>query len=245
MFAEETVDLIRWLDQEKKENPYSESGPWLIVSSFVNPHDITLYGDVTKFSPSFHFAVDPTVPDVPPPPTLHESLETKPRCQQSYRDVYPLFIQPTENSSFYRRLYYQLQKNVDQQIGRVLQALRESSFYEDTIVIFTSDHGELLGAHGGMHQKWYCAYEEVIHVPFIIHNPRLFSGRESVDMLTSHVDLLPTMLGLAGIDVESVQGVVRRRSHGSASFGRQGLIPDDPARSEAGACRGTDLFHDG
>jgi arylsulfatase A-like enzyme len=60
-----------------------------------------------------------------------------------------------------------------------------------------------------MHQKWYCAYEEAIHVPFIIHNPKLFRRRESVEMLTSHVDLLPTMLALAGIDKEEVQDLVR------------------------------------
>jgi Sulfatase len=70
----------------------------------------------------------------------------------------------------------------------------------NTIVIFTSDHGELLGAHGGMHQKWHCMYEEATHVPFIVHNPVLFAGRQSLDEITSHADLLPTLLGLAGLD---------------------------------------------
>lgn len=205
VYAFETVHLIKNLDTEKRESPGTEPKPWVIVSSYVNPHDITLFGAFTRMNPSFKFEVNPTVPDIPPPPTLSESLITKPRCQRSYRDVYPLFIQPTRNSNFYRRLYYQLQKNADQQMLKVLQALRDSSFYDNTIVIFTSDHGDMLGAHGGMHQKWYSAYEEIIHVPFIIHNPQLFSGRESVNMLTSHVDLLPTMLGLAGIDTEKVQ----------------------------------------
>jgi arylsulfatase A-like enzyme len=151
VYASDVVKLIESLDQEKRENPKAESEPWLIVSSFVNPHDITLFGEITRRNSSFNFEVDPTVPNVPPPPTLSESLNTKPRCQRSYRDVYPLFIQPTGNTNFYRRLYYQLQKNVDEQMLKVLQSLRDSSFYEDTIVIFTADHGELLGAHGGMH----------------------------------------------------------------------------------------------
>ncbi|XOS91405.1 sulfatase-like hydrolase/transferase [Brevibacillus laterosporus] len=56
----------------------------------------------------------------------------------------------------------------------VFEALTRSSFYDNTIVIFTSDHGDLLGAHGNLHQKWYCAYEEMLHVPFIIHNKKLF-----------------------------------------------------------------------
>ena len=49
----------------------------------------------------------------------------------------------------------------------------------DTIVVFTSDHGDLLGSHGGLFQKWHNAFEETIHVPFIVHNPRLFRGRST------------------------------------------------------------------
>jgi arylsulfatase A-like enzyme len=209
VYASEVVNLIEVLDKEKKEDPNAIRGPWVIVSSFVNPHDIALFGELTHRNSSFKFEVDPTIPNIPPPPTLLELLETKPRCQRSYRDIYPLALQPTLNTNFYRQLYYQLQKNVDEQMQKVLQGLRDSSFYDDTIVIFTSDHGDLLGAHGGLHQKWYCAYEEAIHVPFIIHNPKLFSRPESVDLLTSHVDILPTMLGLAGIDMAEVQLLVR------------------------------------
>src|SRR5690606_38316541 len=68
----------------------------------------------------------------------------------------------------------------------------------DTIIIFTSDHGDQLGAHG-LHQKWYSMYEESLHVPLIIHSPVLFSGYNFTDELTSHVDIIPTMLALAGI----------------------------------------------
>lgn len=97
---------------------------------------------------------------------------------------------------------------MDAQILRVFERLQASRFYENTIVIFTSDHGELLGSHGGLFQKWHNAYEEVIHVPLIVHNPRLFPGRRSVDMLTSHVDILPTMLGLAGADPDALRSVL-------------------------------------
>lgn len=58
----------------------------------------------------------------------------------------------------------------------------------------------MLGAHGGMHQKWHQAYEESTHVPFIFHNPTLFSGRQSLESSTSHADVISTMLGLAGLD---------------------------------------------
>jgi choline-sulfatase len=59
-----------------------------------------------------------------------------------------------------------------------------------------------------MHQKWYQAYEESIHVPLIISNPAMFKEPRSIDALTSHVDLLPTMLGLAGADANALLSVV-------------------------------------
>lgn len=210
VFSKEAVDLIKALEDEQSANPTSELPPWLIAASFVNPHDITLFGAFTRLDPLYKFTVDDTVPPVPPAPTSKESLRTKPRAQRSYRETYPKALQPLRDSEFYRRLYYQLQKNVDRDMLRVFETLRNSIFYQNTIVIFTSDHGDLLGAHGGLFQKWYCAYEETIHVPLLIHNPVLFSGRESVELLTSHVDILPTMLGLAGIDMTETQNLLRR-----------------------------------
>lgn len=207
VYSHEAADLINNLDQEAC-NHCGEMSPWLIVASFVNPHDIALFGAITRLNPKFKFTVDPSVPNVPPAPTADEELIDKPSAQRSYREVYPKALQPLRDTDFYRRLYYQLQKNADLDMHRVFEALKRSSFYENTIAIFISDHGELLGAHG-LFQKWYCAYEEAIHVPFIMHNPLLFREAKSTDMLTSHVDILPTMLGLAGINVEEVQEILR------------------------------------
>ncbi|WP_051620923.1 sulfatase-like hydrolase/transferase [Paenibacillus sp. UNC451MF] len=205
IYAQESVELIQALDAERTMHPQDTPTPWLIVSSFVNPHDISLYGELSQLIPQFNFDADPTVPYVPPAPTADESLDTKPRAQRSYKEVYQQAFQPTKDTTHYRRLYYSLQKKADQEMLKVLQALRASSFYEETIVIFTSDHGDMLGAHGGLFQKWYQAYEETVHVPFLIHSPRLFDKHYSVDMLTSHVDVLPTLLGLAGADAVSLQ----------------------------------------
>ena len=73
----------------------------------------------------------------------------------------------------------------------MLDALRATKAYENTIVIFSSDHGDMLGAHGGMHEKWHNAYEETIHVPFIVSSPLIHGGRREIDIPTSHADLLP------------------------------------------------------
>ncbi|TDF94444.1 sulfatase-like hydrolase/transferase [Paenibacillus piri] len=207
VYAAEAVELIESLDHEKQLDAHAK--PWLLVASFVDPHDIVLYGALTAHLPVFNFDVEP-MPSVNPPPTLSESLHTKPRCQSSYQRIYPNALQPIINEPHYRKLYYQLQKRADQQMLKVFEALTRSSFYDNTIVIFTSDHGELLGAHGNLHQKWYCAYEEMLHVPFLIHNRKLFPQRRQVSTVTSHVDLLPTMLGLAHVNAAVIQNRLRR-----------------------------------
>jgi arylsulfatase A-like enzyme len=120
-------------------------------------------------------------------------------------------LQPTPNTEEYRRFYYQLQETVNREIKKVLDGLNSHpAMAANTIVIFTSDHGDMLGAHGGMHQKWHQAYEESVHVPFIFHNPTAFGGRRSLELPTSHADVLPTMLGLAGLDAKKLRAKVSR-----------------------------------
>jgi arylsulfatase A-like enzyme len=117
-----------------------------------------------------------------------------------------LYEQSTDEA--YRRLYYYLHKLVDRAIGRILESLEQSGMAEDTVVVFTSDHGDLVGAHGGLMQKWYNAYDEAIRVPLLVRGPGIAVTPGGVQTPTSHVDLLPTLLGLAGIDVERAAAVV-------------------------------------
>ncbi len=203
VYADETVKLIKSLDKRAKY--CQDNTPWFTMCSFVNPHDIALYGVYSAVSPNYNFEVDPTLPFIPPAPTVRESLLTKPTVQESYRETYPRALQPIIDNNFYRQLYYSLMKKADDEMLKVYQAIRDSCFYNNTIIVFTADHGEQLGAHGGLYQKWFNMYEESIHVPFVIHNPILFPNRKSTDMVTSHVDILPTLLGLAGIDAASIQ----------------------------------------
>ncbi|MFJ7828300.1 sulfatase-like hydrolase/transferase [Psychrobacillus sp. NPDC096623] len=206
-YAKDVVDLIHSL--EKKAQLADES-PWLIVSSFVNPHDITLLGLFTRFNPMFNFEIDPILPFVPPAPTANENLLTKPSAQLSYRDIYQQALQPTFDSLLYRQLYYSLQKKVDDEMYKVFQALKSSVFYKDTIIVFTADHGSLVGAHGGLFQKWHNAYEESLHVPLIIHSPK-FSTAMETDMITSHLDIIPTLLALANINTVDAQNELKKR----------------------------------
>jgi len=206
-FAQETIELLDELEAEQKKSA-GDQPPWLIVNSFVNPHDIVLFGLAWKqfgypFTQGF-------VPNIPVPETQSESLATKPECQKSYVDVYPKMLTPQPTLEVYRQFYYYLQKESDQHMQSVYKRLVNSCFFENTIVIFTSDHGEMLGAHGGMHQKWHNAYEETVHVPLVVSNPVMFKEPKSAHLLTSHVDLIPTMLGLAGIDQKTARKQVQK-----------------------------------
>ncbi len=206
-FAKETIELIEELETEKKKSA-GEQAPWLIVNSFVNPHDIVLFGLAWKnFGYPFK---EGFVPEIGKPETQNESLDTKPGCQQSYVEVYPKMLMPQPTLEIYRQFYYSLQHESDQHIWNVFKRLMKTSFFENTIIVFTSDHGDLLGAHGGMHQKWHSAYEEMTHVPFIVSHPTMFKESKQANMLTSHVDLIPTLLGLAGIDQKAALKKLRK-----------------------------------
>ena len=211
-FAKETIELIEELENQQKKSA-EDLPPWLIVNSFVNPHDIVLFGLAWKgFGYPF---TEGFVPDIAKPQTQNESLKTKPACQKSYIDVYPKMLMPQPTLEIYRQFYYYLQKESDQHIWKVMKRLMKTSFFENTIIIFTSDHGEMLGAHGGMHQKWHNAYEETVHVPFIISHATMFKESKQANLLTSHVDLIPTLLGLAGIDQKAAQKELQK-SHSQA-----------------------------
>jgi arylsulfatase A-like enzyme len=195
VFAEQVVELFDGLADAQAD------GPWLTVASFVNPHDIAFSGfgweQMLQFGPP-----DDTVPDVPEPPSQSDSFAGRPACQEAFKGIWPQMIFETATDLGYRRLYYYLHKLVDQAIGRILESLESSGMADDTVVVFTSDHGDLLGAHGGLVQKWCNAFDEATRVPLLIAGPGIEPGADGISIPTSHVDLIPTLLGLAGIDLE-------------------------------------------
>ena len=103
------------------------------------------------------------------------------------------------------RNYYAMITFIDEQIGRIREALIEAGLWENTIVIFTADHGELLGDHGLMMKgPWH--YEGSIRVPMIFHGPGIVAGQRT-RALMENADILPTLLGLIGQPVPyGVQG---------------------------------------
>ena len=124
---------------------------------------------------------DDTVPAIPEAPSQSDSFAGRPACQEQWTKLWWKVIYEQQPDEGYRRLYYSLQKLVDQAIGRILEALDSSGMADDTIVVFTSDHGDMLGAHGGMQQKWCNAYDESVRVPMIVKGPGVATKEGGID----------------------------------------------------------------
>lgn len=197
LFAAQVDDLFDHLRDDRPRHDHD--APWLAVASFVNPHDIVFSGvgwQALGFPP-----VPDDVPEVPPAPSQTDSFDGRPACQAAWRDAWTAMVyeQPTDRA--YRRFYLWLHAVVDAAIGQVLDGLERAGFADDTIVVLTADHGDLLGAHGGLQQKWHNAFDEALRVPCLLAGPGVEPG--DVHAPTSHVDLLPTLLGLCGIDADA------------------------------------------
>ena len=98
-----------------------------------------------------------------------------------------------------RRHYYAKITTVDEMLGKVLDALENRGWLENSILIFCSDHGELLGDHG-LAYKWLM-YDPIVHVPMIIRHGGSVKAPSEVNDLVSLMDIGPTILQAAGIDV--------------------------------------------
>ena len=192
--------------------------PWLLAVNFVNPHDIVFFDDVdhqqarTRLDRDF---LSPLAPppaggvydktwDLPLPRSYYaDDLSTKPWAQRSYVEfcnkLYGRIDRPDEQRwRNYQSYYFNCIRDVDTHVLTVLQQLDRLRLAQDTIVVYTSDHGDMLGAHG-LRQKGASMYKENVRVPLIVSHPA-WSGGKSTDALAGSLDLVPTLLSFAGVD---------------------------------------------
>ncbi len=194
-----TRQAEKWLGQADLPEPFC------LVVSLVNPHDVLGY-------PASHIAGGYADADfrelgVELPSTLDENLKGKPAVHSLMRMGMAAYLGPLktrEQQLDYVNFYAYLHRVVDEKIGRILGALGDAgdpgSLRSRTIVVRTADHGEMGLSHGGLRQKAFNAYEETINVPLVVSNPTLYPKPVETESLASIVDLLPTMLSLAGAD---------------------------------------------
>ncbi len=179
--------------------------PFLAVVSFINPHDICLPAGGTspilnqvwkRYEPSTRTAGKPPAgAELPPLPANFASTQDAPEGL-----IRKALHEDWDENQWRRYIYayYRMMEDVDRQVGQVLQALRESGQEENTIVIFTSDHGEGLGSHRWTGKMMY--YEEEAAVPLIVSWKGVTPpGRIDREHLVSALDVLPTICDYAGV----------------------------------------------
>lgn len=173
--------------------------PWLYTVSLHNPHDICAW---CASKPLSWEGVD----NLPPLPPNHAIPENEPeylsrhRREARYGRELP-FAQDWSEADWraYLKAYYSMTEAVDRCLGHLLDALESGGWMENTLVLFTSDHGEGVAAH-----KWVCKlafYEECLRVPMILSWPGHFRrGVVDDSSLTSTLDIFPTFCDVAGIN---------------------------------------------
>jgi len=192
--------------------------PWLLAVNFVNPHDIVFFDDVdrqqgrTRLDRDFLSPLSPPPSegvyarnwDLPLPRSYYaDDLSTKPWAQRSYVDFCNLLFgridRPDEQRwRHYQSYYYNCIRDVDTHAMTVLQTLERLGLDQNTIVVYTADHGDMLGAHG-LRQKGPTMYKENVRVPLIVRHPD-YKGGTLTDALGGAIDLVPTLLSFAGVD---------------------------------------------
>jgi len=133
---------------------------------------------------------------VPLSPTLREEPVGKPEVIERMRSVWTSLT-----DSDWRRVtaaYYALITFLDSEVGRILRVLRDAELYDDTIIVITSDHGDMLGGHGLATKGVATPYEEVYNIPLIVRVPGKAKGVEEGGVLVSLLDVAPTLLDFCG-----------------------------------------------
>jgi arylsulfatase A-like enzyme len=172
--------------------------PFCLFVSLVNPHDVYVYPHFWKLA---GYKRDAFVNlGIELPPNYADDLSTKPSVQKAAREAFNKFspIETAQARNEYVNFYAYLNTVVDEHIMTVLDTLEETGLTDNTIVLRFADHGEG-GLSHGMREKAYTAYEEMIHVPLIVHNPKVFPEPRETEAFYDHLDLLPTILDLAGV----------------------------------------------
>jgi arylsulfatase A-like enzyme len=197
-------EAVRFLHERRDGQPFA-----LVVNS-LEPHP-PIYGPLNELHDPDKMPVGPAFMREPGP---EASSRVRARREDLRKNGFK--NHPLETEADYRRIranYAGVVSMVDRAYGRIIRALEESGQADKTIVVYTSDHGEMLGDHMLMKKNQF--YEEAIHVPLAIHVPWLSRRRIDFSGPVSLVDLMPTMLDLleagvpAGIDGRSHADALR------------------------------------
>jgi len=204
------ADAAEWLSEKAPE--ISETQPWFLAVNLCNPHDIMYYdadpaGD-TQAGGLFPMKPAPDDPlydqrwETELPDTFGDELAQHPAAVGNYPRTGEVAFgemprDRTEMWHSYINYYLNCLRDADRHIGTILDALDTSGLWDTTIVVFTSDHGDMLASHS-LRQKGPVPFKEVWNVPFIVIHPDQGGGR-ATEAVGATVDIVPTLLELTGV----------------------------------------------
>tara|TARA_B100001123_G_scaffold448035_1_gene607566 strand:- start:7997 stop:9430 length:1434 start_codon:yes stop_codon:yes gene_type:complete len=187
---------IRWIER------YSSNQPFFLEIGFPGPHP--------PYDPTPEWADKYLDKNLPMLEVTNKELESQPPPLHAMRkhnvevdhDSIKFILNPTDEQRHRQRaLYLANVSMIDQKIGQIMDTLEQRGFLENSIVIFTSDHGDAMTDHGAS-QKW-TMYDCVTRVPLIVRAPERFQKGQRVEGLCQWMDIGPTILELAGIEPPS------------------------------------------
>ena len=201
LYRQSAVNFLKTYDGDK---------PFCLIVALVNPHDVQEYPGRgirgMKINPTFvqggYRLEDFRNLPIDLPLNIGDDLSTKPSVHASFRKLLAIatgHMGTRERQLTYARFYAYLCQQVDAQIVKLLDALEERGLTDDTLILRTSDHGELGMSHGCMRQKFYNAYRETLSVPLIVSNPLIYPEPRSTSSLASLIDILPTLANIADV----------------------------------------------
>ncbi|MHC4533168.1 MAG: sulfatase family protein [Planctomycetota bacterium] len=177
-----TNEAINFINAAKKNEPF------FLHVSYFDPHP-------PYMAPSEYTSRYSSKEIVLPPFVHPEKLCA--RLDEQYRALHYDRIKDSDLSETMRYYYASIEWGVDYQVGRIMETLRKRGLVDNTIVVFTSDHGDFMGEHR-MVRKGMFLYDSLLHVPMIWHAPGLVKRGIRINNMTQGVDLFPTLVDLTG-----------------------------------------------
>jgi arylsulfatase A-like enzyme len=173
-----------------------ESGkPFSVTCSFTFPHSPML--------PTKPYAGMYPVDQMPVSPSLNDDMKNSPYFKENGRLAKTEYSDP-EKIRYMMADYFALVTEIDDKVGEILLTLKENGFDKNTLVIFTSDHGEMLGSHGMREKNVF--YEESARIPLMIRFPKSIKAGRIVSQPISNMNLCATILDYLGIKGHTSDG---------------------------------------
>ncbi|MGV8979725.1 sulfatase family protein [Clostridium sp.] len=186
----------KWLQAKAKEKTNEESKPWFFTLSFPGPHH-PYDCEGTEFAKAYD------LDKLSKPKTHYSDLDAKPP-QFKGMDVYShIYLKDYTQEQFLKtkRSYYANMSLIDQKIGEVIQVLKDNDMYDDTMIVYTSDHGDFMGDYG-LVEKLQCLENSLMHVPLFVKPPvKGFIGKD-IEEDVLNIDIAATCLEAAKAPID-------------------------------------------